>query len=74
VEGGAREAVPVDAGEGPARAAVAGAEQIGVGGVVAEGREEDLGVEGRAVVVDLPLDAAQFPSVAKGVRRIRDFG
>ena len=54
----------VDVGNRGTRSSVSDAEEIGIGWVVAEGREEDLGVEARAVVVDLTLDSPKLASVA----------
>lgn len=68
MEGRGGEAGFVDVGEGTAGPAVADLEQVCVGGVVAEGGEEDEGVEAGAVVVDLSLDALEFAAVAGEVR------
>jgi hypothetical protein len=54
-----------DAGERAGDAAVADSQEVRVSGVVTEGLEEDLAVEGGAVVVDLTLDPLELAGVTR---------
>lgn len=65
MEGCARKALLVDVSERARGSGVSRAEKVRVAWVIAEGGQQDLGIETGAVVVDLTLDSLQLGTVAE---------
>ena len=55
--------VCVDVGQRPVHTAITNAQQIGIRRVTAKSRQRDEGIQTRAIVVDLPLAAADFTAI-----------